>query len=363
MKPKYLNPTTSDPHSPWDLLPAPNPKDSTYPDDFFYKQVAKHLLKDTVRMMDNGLHIDMDKVEALEETLIEVLASVSTRLEDNKTIRNFLVLRHADLKLDYVADRKTKLREPSYYTKEFKHKDMVHRSYFMREFLLRTSIDPPEELLPTGIPKWSANEVKKLQGKYPILQKLLLGTLPLTNVDVITAMSRLDKDKSDMYNVKYLEQIKQLPVEFPKFNPGSTLQLQKLFNYLGIESESFSKKTGLASWDRKQVERVNKLTNKPDVTNFTQAFIDHSYAAIVKNNFIEGFYNYSIDGRLYGTVKLLGAKSGRPTSANPNMLNFPSSGSIFSKPIKECFTAPHGFVIGAIDYAALNISGVLPSNR
>ena len=39
---------------PWELLPAPLPKTASYPEDFFYTNVAKPLIADTVRLMANG---------------------------------------------------------------------------------------------------------------------------------------------------------------------------------------------------------------------------------------------------------------------------------------------------------------------
>jgi DNA polymerase-1 len=182
---------------------------------------------------------------------------------------------------------------------------------------------------------------------------LLDGTIPANTPTISKAMTRLAEDKAKMYNEKFVEQTKKPTVPFPTFNPGSSKQKQELFEMLGIESEATSKETGLPKWDRAQVERVNKETDDENVKHFTQCFIDYSFAAIIKNNFIEAFYNYSVDGRLYGQYKLLGAKSGRYTSSNPNMLNAPSTGSRFAKPVKKCFTAPTGTVILTADYSAL----------
>lgn len=340
-------------YSPHDQLPAPEPKNIEYELGHFYEHTAKHLIKDTVRIMDNGLHLDLEKVIELEELLAEQLAEVKSELASNPLIKEYLGKRHSKQIEEYVKDRKSKMRAPSHYLVPFKHTDMVHRSYFMEEYAKHQGWGSPQETLPTGVPKWPANLCKKYAKTNRVVAMMLDGSLPHSTPAVVAAMNKLAADKAHIYNSKYIEQVNKPEVAYPEFNPGSSLQKQELFDMLGIESEATSKKTGLPQWDRAQVERVNKETSDEDVRHLTQCFIDHSFAAIIKNNFIEAFYSFQVDGRLYGNYKLLGAKSGRYTSNGPNMLNMPSTRSRFAKPVKRCFTAPEGKVILTADYSAL----------
>ena len=312
----YISRSTFEHYSPWDQLPAPVPAESTYLSRHFYDNTAKQLIRDFVRIMSNGLHIDLTKVEQLEITLDKQLSDVAERLAVNPLISQFQALQHEKLIQQYIDEQTAKLKPVEHFVKPFKHKDLTHRSYFMYIYCNRQGISQPDELLPgTTIPKWESRLVKRLSESRPLLQRLLNGELTDSNHVVAEAMHLLAKHKAELYNRKYLDKVASPTIDIPPFNPGSSKQKQELFEWLGIESEATSKDTGLPSWDRDQIVRINKTTINDDIRDFTQAMIDQSFAAIVRNNFIEAFYRYTVDNRLYGQYKLFGAKSltGRET--------------------------------------------------
>ena len=348
----YTTISTGEYYSPHDQLPCPVPMTSTYYPRHFYENTCKHLVRDTVRIMMNGLHIDMEKVAELEKVLDDQLVKVAATLSTSTNIQKYLDKRYSSQLSKYKLDRQSKLRDATYYLKEFKPKDMVHRSYYMKLFAAEQGIIPPtEEVLP-GVPKWPVKLVRKLSATRPVLVRLLNGELPQSNRLVKQCMQELAEYRAALYNKSYKAQIASPEVDRPTFNPSSPLQKQELFEMLGIESEATTA-SGAPQWDRAQIVNVNIGTTDPDIKEFTSALIEHSYAAIVKSNFIEGFYKYTINDRLYGTYRLIGAKTARYTSSKPNMLNAPSTRSVFATPIKNCFTAPKGFVVAMIDYAAL----------
>jgi DNA polymerase-1 len=235
---------------------------------------------------------------------------------------------------------------------------MIHRTWVVNKYLKR--INRPNDVRD----KWSVQDLKKYNIflKDPFIAAVIQKRDLSDNSHIKKAMEALAKHKLDLWNRPRLEKAQE-PVQLEDFNPGSNKQCKEFFELMNIEPTQFSKDTGEASWGRKALEEVLTTTTDPQLIDVLEAMIDYSYSAIIKNNFIKAFDSFTIDGVLHGNIKLFGAKSYRPTSQRPNLLNAPSSGSIYAKPLKKCFTSPDGFIIYTADLAALedrviaNLSG------
>ena len=346
-------------------------KDPTKPENTptrreFYDNIIKTLQPSIIDITLQGIQLDPKAVKELTSTVDTILAEVEHTIANSPLIIAFQQKQLKLLKRAYIQEKHAGKREYQYYLKDYKNGDMTHRSYLVNTYLeemeetIQLVLPSSSALLPTGEIKWSVKEVKNLLDANPSLEflQLIIGkAVGVTHKVAIKAMHKLAVKKASLYNIKYDLDIHNVDtnVVMSPFNLNSPQQKGKFFEFLGIDAEEFSKDTGAASWPRAQIERVLKETGDPEIKKLMNAFIDHSFSAIIKNNFLESFKKFSYKNVLRGNLQLGagGAKSFRLTSNNPNMLNQPSSGSRFAKPLKKCLTAPKGFVVAAVDYSAL----------
>lgn len=346
---------------PFEFLPQPMPAayDPAEKDpDFFYKNFMKPFIKDMIDMMDVGMFIDQQAVEQLRITIDDVLQTVEDRLEASPIIKKYQNSRLPAAQKAHAEAATQALRTLDYYLKEYNPSNIQHRTWLVNHFLdsIGKSKDKTES--------WTVSALKKynvfLQNSF--IERIIYKKLTPDHPHVEAAMLDLAKYKLDLWNRPRLEKA-ETPVDPEPFNAGSSKQKKELMEMLGFPVLATSKDTGEASWGREQLEELQAMGQLPEIDNVLQALIDHSYSAIIKNNFLKAFDSFTIDGVLHGNIRLFGAKSCRNTSNSPNLLNMPSTRSIYAEPLKRCFTAPEGFVIYAIDLSALedrviaNLSG------
>ena len=142
------------------------------------------------------------------------------------------------------------------------------------------------------------------------------------------------------------------------FNPRSDKQLQGLiYDFLGYAVID-STKGGAPATGAKTIAKIKLISTDPKHTVIFDALIGLAKVSIILDTFINAFITKSIeknDGRwyLHGNFNIGGTISGRLSSSKPNMQNIPSTGSTYSKDIKECFKAPPGWVFIGADFASL----------
>lgn len=344
---------------PWQHLPIKMPWDYDPGPEFFYDNIVGPLAEDMIRMMCTGIHIDYDAVEKLRSTIDDVLTNVDATLLRNEIIKKFQEKRAIKAQEGHYAKHTENVRSPEFFLREYSG-SVEHRTAVVNEYL--NSIGSEKDVKD----KWTVKDLKtyNIFKNDSFLEQIIDKSVSPTSKHVLSGMMRLAEAKAELWNRPRYDKANSKAVIDP-FNPASAPQKQELFEMLGIEPLAYSDKTGDGSWGRDYVEALQKQMagSDPVLDEVMQCIIDHSYSGIIRNNFLKAFDTFTIDGVLHGNIRIFGAKSFRPTSNSPNLLNAPSTGSIYAKPLKKCFIAPKGMLIYAIDLSALedrviaNLSG------
>ena len=340
-----------------EVFPAPRPctPEAIHSRRYFYHSVVHPLIESFIRLMHQGITIDMDKVDKLAIEIDKVIDEVNLTLSNNPIIQEFQATCFKTVKAEKIRELNSKKKTIDFFIKPFDITNVEHRSYLMNSILFTNDLFPlPTTYLPDGSLKWSVKDIQALNSQLTEVQQVLDKSLSPNSPLAISSMRMLAVTKANIFNAKYETKINSIDhTLLPPFNPGSSKQLQELFTSLKIPSFKVSKTTGLPSYDRAVVEHINETTSNPDIKDLTKCIIDYSFSAIIKSNFLKGFKLYTIDGSLKGNIRLFGAKSFRPTSNRINLLQLPSTGSRFAKPVKKCFIARPGFITASSDYSAL----------
>ena len=243
--------------NPIDLLPIKNPKDENPSDTFFYENVVKHLLPDFLRIEENGIPIDLNKVVELEEVVSTVLDKVHDKLKTNPIMLDFLKDTVSKAKASKIEQLQTKKKTYEDFLKPYNPKNKIHRTYVVNLYLGTISKANMK------MDEWSKKDLKLLNQiiASKFISDLLEDKISQDNPIIIEAMKELAEDKCRVFNKNKIE----TKIEDTKqsdmimlFNPGSSTQKRAFFDYYGIQSDNVTP-AGNPKWDRDELIRVQKL--------------------------------------------------------------------------------------------------------
>lgn len=141
------------------------------------------------------------------------------------------------------------------------------------------------------------------------------------------------------------------------FNPNSNPNMQEFF-YDYLQYEVIDKTdSGAPAVGGDTLMKLYAVTEREDLKELIKVIVDFFDADKILGTFIKAFEGAVLkpDGHYYlhGNFNLGGTVSGRLSSSGPNLQNIPSTGSTYSKLVKDCFVAPKGWVFMGADFASL----------
>ena len=141
------------------------------------------------------------------------------------------------------------------------------------------------------------------------------------------------------------------------FNPNSGKQLRELlYDYLQLPISDLTD-TKLPATGAKTLKKLLIQVTKPDEIKLLESLVEINKVSKILSTFIPAFENgiEKADNRIYlhGNFNLGVVKSMRLSSSGPNLQQIPSTGTVYAKPIKKCFSAADGWILAGADFSSL----------
>ena len=344
------------------VRPASEPKDNT--ENFnrrdYYEFVTKPFIPVLIKMLERGLSIDLDKVKILQTEVEEIKQDAVDLIVQHPIVQEYQAI------VDKV--RVDKFLGPIY--KSMKHPKYTgyKNTVAMRTFVVNRYCEQQSE-------KITAIDLKSEYYSVQPITKLLLDK-QYTHPAVVSGANAFEEYTCYEQNVKAnrIDKINN-PHKYVDvgFNPYNYKQLAKMWEYLGLTSEEFSKKTKEMSFSKEVISNLAKTETDEALAKVLFSYLDIAEGKNILTNYAPKYLGSTHNGRVYGNLKILGTISGRLSGkadissheTGINLVTQPASASKYAKPVKRCFNAPKGRILFGSDFNNLegHISGILTKDK
>jgi len=331
----------------------------------YYEYILKPSIPMIVEVLAVGQGIDLAQVYTLKEKVLELRTKDIALINTYPLVQKFFLWKDHEkiekfLKPVYEV---LVMPEPQEFKDVMENRVFAVAYYYPEVFGLTHYLDDPN-LLDRKISK------KDLLNMDLEISRLIY-TKDYTHPKLIESMHQLAWYKSSKNNLnsnridKILNYDKYLDLGFAPYN---YVQLKAMWLDLGLESPEISKETGEQSFTSTVLkELVNTQTG--EVKEIISRYLEISEAKNITTQYIPKYIHSTVDNRVFGNLSLLGTISGRLSGASGgkkkdqneeqnhnsgiNNVTQPSSGSKYSKPVKQLFIAPEGKILAMSDYSGL----------
>lgn len=155
------------------------------------------------------------------------------------------------------------------------------------------------------------------------------------------------QELSEFFKFK-IQDVESRMFAWGEYNPNSPESVAEfLFGKLGLPVIDRSKETNAPS------TKAAVLKQLKDQHPAIAPLLEYRELDRLNGQYAEGMLPWIRHGRVHPTFWLMGARSGRMSSSEPNLQNIPSRNKEYAKMIKGCFIAPPGWVFVQGDYSQL----------